>query len=177
MLQMITLDSSNIKCQFLYHTVPYHICCHPLSFSKSIIICLYKCATMHVTWIFHKWLVSYFNLVLVSIREISQLEERLKIDKAEKIKTAKEEEMQQSVTPASVTFSESMSPAELAEWLLKDLGSDYKDDIDKLKSKVTMSVVGQIYHVVCRQQNQWKCISSITIRKRSFERIWPFIWI
>lgn len=65
---------------------------------------------------------------------------RLKIEEAEKMKKAKEEEMQQSVTPASATFSESMSPVELAEWLLKELGSEFKDDIDKLRSKPTRSM-------------------------------------
>ena len=84
------------------------------------------------------------------------MEERLKIEEAEKIKKAKEEEMQQSVTPSLETFSESMSPAELAEWLLKDLGSEYNDDIDKLESKVTMPVVDLLpkfndHHACCMQ--------------------------
>ena len=31
-------------------------------------------------------------------------------------------------------FHESMTPAELADWLFDDLGRDFADDIDELKS-------------------------------------------
>ena len=50
----------------------------------------------------------------------------------------KKEKEQRSLSVSSTgktkIFSESMSPTELAEWLLEDLGSDFADDINKLKS-------------------------------------------
>ena len=39
------------------------------------------------------------------------------------------------------TFRDTMSPAELAEWLLEELGSEYKDDVDKLKSKIKYTTI------------------------------------
>lgn len=57
-------------------------------------------------------------------------------DQEAEIKKKEKEQRSLSVSSTGKTkiFSESMSPAELAEWLLEDLGSDFADDINKLKS-------------------------------------------
>lgn len=59
------------------------------------------------------------------------------MEEAECKKKREEEESQQPDTNTSVNkrFSTSMSPTDLAEWLLNELGSDFKDDIDKLKGR------------------------------------------
>ena len=74
------------------------------------------------------------------LREISQLEERLRLEEAER-KKREEEESQEADTNTLVNkrFSASMSPTELAEWLFDELGSDFKDDIDKLKGNLRVS--------------------------------------
>lgn len=68
---------------------------------------------------------------------MSEWEEKLRKAEAEKKKREEEQSKleQLSTTPASkIEFSESMSPTDLAEWLLEEIGSDFKDDINKLKS-------------------------------------------
>ena len=72
----------------------------------------------------------------ISFREISlEREEKLKKEEDERKKFEKEQRSL-SVSSACKTkmFCESMSPTELAEWLLEDLGNDFADDINKLKS-------------------------------------------
>ena len=80
-----------------------------------------------------------------SFREISEREEKLKQEEAEKKINDKElRSLSVSSTDKTKTFSESMSPTELAEWLLEDLGSDYGDDIDKLKSMYTDIIIKSV---------------------------------
>lgn len=76
--------------------------------------------------------MQYNNLFF---REISEREEKLKQEEAERKKIEKEQRSL-SVSSACKTkmFCESMSPTELAEWLFEDLGDDFADDINKLKS-------------------------------------------
>ena len=78
------------------------------------------------------------------------MEEKLKQEEAEKRKNEKEQRsLSVSSTGKTKTFSESMSPAELAEWLLEDLGSEFADDIDKLKSiYIDVADSYQYYNIV-----------------------------
>ena len=63
-------------------------------------------------------------------REVAELEDKLTKEKEDA------EKLHQSASQVSnKMFSESMSPAELAEWLLEELGNEFKDDINKLRSK------------------------------------------
>jgi hypothetical protein len=59
----------------------------------------------------------------------------LKQEEAERKEIEKEQRsLSVSLTCKTKVFCESMSPTELAEWLFEDLGNDFADDIDKLKS-------------------------------------------
>lgn len=71
----------------------------------------------------------------ISFREISEREEKVKKEEDERKKFEKEQRsLSVSSTSKPRMFCESMSPTELAEWLLEDLGDDFADDINKLKS-------------------------------------------
>ena len=67
-----------------------------------------------------------------------ELEEKLSAEKKKEV-----EERQRSDSEKR-TFCETMSPAELTEWLLEELGSEYKDDIDKLRSKIKYTTIQNI---------------------------------
>ena len=72
---------------------------------------------------------------LITFRGISEREEKLKQEEAKR-KEIEEEQSSLSVTSAckAKMFHESMTPAELGDWLFDDLGRDFADDIDELKS-------------------------------------------
>ena len=74
---------------------------------------------------------------------------------------------QVDVSPQPLTFSKDMSNEQLAQWLSNHpnlTGTDYQEDISKLKGTIVFVVVHEytfIHNInYYRSQNKWLCVSE-----------------